>query len=117
METEDSKSSLVEQQETQRTQSVAFVAQLTGTIMLGVLVTLGCGYAGVLILGFVGFLFGMLLLYVRLWLGWYDATCVGDGCLQGSAQILYASTLLVLLLEASTVPSFVVSIFTKLFRI
>jgi len=56
MESEDTKSSLVEQQETQRTQSVAYL-------------TLGCGFAGLWIVGFVGVLFGGILVCVTQWLG------------------------------------------------
>jgi len=69
LEIEDTSSSLVQQTETQRKNSLAYVVKVLGAIMLGVLVSLGCAYAGFTLSVWVGFLFSLLLLRVGIWLG------------------------------------------------
>jgi len=70
MESEGAESSLVDKSEMQSALSFKYVGKLIGAIMLGVLVALGCGFAGVLIGLIVSALFMFILMAIKeAWTG------------------------------------------------
>jgi len=69
LETEGRRSSLVEQPETQRKHSWAYVGKVFGVIMLGVLAYLGCAWVGSLLTAWIGGLYEFLLETIGIWLG------------------------------------------------
>lgn len=69
IESEDTTSSLVERSDMQSSHSWAQVGKLMGAIMLGVLFVLGCGVSAGVVGLYVGALFSILLIEIRVWTG------------------------------------------------